>query len=264
MTRAHDDFARLLEGASDGHPPAGAGPALEALALARQELDAATGPQPEFRDALRTRLLAVAAVQSEAPAPGRPAAVPLLSGLRARRGVTALIGALAGVVAVTGVGVAASRSVPGDVFYAAKRTAETVRLEVAGGGQTEQGLRRLQLATTRLSELEALSTDGRTLGLSASSSAQPAAAGANRSEVLALLDDMDDDVRDGSRLMLDGYRANGDPAWLVVLRDWSVEQAARLRALLPSLSSAVQPRAEGSLSLVREVEASARRLLAGS
>ena len=133
----------------------------------------------------------------------------------------------------------------------------------------EQGLRRLQLATARLSELEALSASGRTLGLAAAPSAvgpsalgRPLAAGASRSDVLAVLDDMDDDVRDGFALMLDAYRSDGDKASLEVVRGWSVEQAARLRALLPRLSPALQLRGEGSLALVREVEGEVVRLLA--
>ena len=258
MTRAQDDLARLLDGDAAGRAPAGTGPVLEALALARQDLDGPTSVRPEFRDALRTRLLAVAAVQPAVPAPVR---APLLRSVRARRRLAALSGALAGVVALSGVGVAASRSVPGDLFYGAKRTAEDVRLGVAGGDQTEQGLRRLQLATARLAELEALAQDRRTLGLAASRSGVPLAAGASRSELVDVLDDMDEDVRDGSRLMLDGFRATGDPAPLVVLRGWSVEQAARLRALFPQVSAALLPRVEGSLALVRGVEASAVQLL---
>ena len=167
--------------------------------------------------------------------------------------MAALSGALAGVVALSGVGVAASRSGPGDVFYAAKRTAESVRLGVSTGDPSERGLRRLQLATTRLSELESLSESGRTIGLAGSTydPARPLAGAASRAQVLEVLDDMDEDVRDGSRLMLDAYADDGDTAPLVVLQGWSVEQAARLRALLPRLSSAVQPRGEGSLALVR-------------
>ncbi len=260
MRRAREDLARLLDGDVTGRAPQGSAHALEALVRARRELEAVTAVRPPFRDALRTRLLAVAAVQPEVPAAAAPAR--LLGGLRARRRAAALAGALAAVVALTGVGVAASRSGPGDVFYGAKRTAESVRLGAAGGGQTEQGLRRLQLATTRLSELEALSASGRTVGLSASASGRPLAAAATRAEVLDVLADMDADVRAGSTLMLDAYRRDGEQAPLGVLRDWSVEQAGRLDALVPRLSPALRPRGEDSLALVRGVEADAVRLLA--
>ena len=273
MTRAHDDLARLLDGDPHGRPPAGAGPAIEALDAARRELEGVVVPRAEFREALRTRLLAVAAVQASVQSavaaavrstPVEPAPARLLDRPHVRRRVAALSGALACVVALTGVGVAASRSVPGELFYAAKRSAESLRLEVAGGGQTEQGLRRLQRATVRLQELEVLAGGRRATALpalSASSSTLPLAAGAVGQEVLDALDDMDEDVRDGSRLMIDGYLAAGDPAPLGVLRDWSVQQAAGLDDLGARLGTGVRPRIEGSLALVRGVELSARQLL---
>ena len=261
MTRASDDLALLLDGSSEGSAPPGTAPLLAALTLARSELDERTALRPEFRDALRTRLLAVATVQQPAPAPVRPAARSLLGSLLTPRRAVATAGALAGIVALTGVGVAADRSVPGDLFYGAKRTAESVRLGVSGGDETERGLRHLHLATARLGELETLSTGSPSLGLGALSG-RPVAGGASRAQVVATLDDMDDDVRTGSRLILDQYRDDREAGPLVVLQGWSRTQADRLRALLPHLSSAVQPRGEASLALVREVEADATKLLA--
>jgi hypothetical protein len=64
-TRRADEFSRLLESDSRTDDPV-TGPLL-AVADALRSVPTVDGPRPEFRTALRQRLVAVATVQGVAP-----------------------------------------------------------------------------------------------------------------------------------------------------------------------------------------------------
>ena len=69
-------------------------------------------------------------------------------------------GAAATTIAISGVSVGASRSLPGDFLYGVKRQFETVQLDLAGG-KTDTAVRHLDFARARLTELaDLLNRDG--------------------------------------------------------------------------------------------------------
>lgn len=276
------EFARLL----DGHGAAGAA-AAPRLALVAQlrsagaALDTAVVPRPEFRDALRQRLLAVATVQAAAPAaavPARSHALPAAVSWR-RRGSAVAAGAMASVLAVSGVAVAGSQSLPGDPFYGVKRTTEAVQLRMADG-DLEKGTRHLDFAATRLREVRGLTLGrdaagaGPVLGPAALSGAitlrsaeQPLAAGGALSagvahRVTRTLSDMDEQTRAGTELLTDAYRASQAAEPLRALSRFATRQSAGLEQLLPALPPATQSRARASLALLTDVSRSTDDLIA--
>jgi len=148
-------FADLLDAPERTDDPAMA-PYL-ALAGALRAVPAGSGPSPEFRQALRQRLVAVATVQGVgAPDLGATARLRQ-AGItwNFQRRVAIVAGAAAAATAVAGVGVGASRSLPGDPFYGVKRATEHVQLAVTTG-QEAKGKRHLEFARTRLHEVQAL------------------------------------------------------------------------------------------------------------
>jgi hypothetical protein len=217
-----------------------------ALVGALRELGDATAaaPDEEFRSALRTRLLAVAAVQGVGETATAPAPAPAPW---RRRAATVTAGAMASVVAVTGVSVAASRSLPGDPFYGLKRTTEGVQLRLAGG-EEQEGTRHLQFAAERLGELRRMADGG-------------ALSSDDLARVESLLDDMDDDTRSGQRLLVDAFRATQDAAPLERLSRFADDQRDGLQELILVLPQEVRPRARESLVLVGDVSTIAGELL---
>jgi hypothetical protein len=211
-------------------------------------------PTPEFREALRTRLLAVAAVQGvgEKAASRAPAAVSWRT-----RAVTVTAGIMATVVAAGGVAVASSRSLPGDPFYGVKRTTEALQLKVAGDQQAE-GTRHLQFASTRMREVRAM-----VLGRDAPADAVPTRtvpAGIENA-VRGALDDMDVDTRTGLSLLTSSFHATRATAPLEELSRFATAQGEGLRSVLPALTGSARLQAQKSLSLVEGVQAQADELL---
>lgn len=231
------------------------------VALARRlrdtgiALEAATAPRPEFRAALRARLVAVATVQpvtaaSAPPAAGATGLARPWRSTRAQKGATVAAGALASVVAVSGVAVASSQALPGDPFYDVKRSAEGVQLRIADGAAAE-GSRHLQFAATRLDELAAMA-----LGRDGEGDADP-----DWDRVRETLTDMDDETRAGSRLLERAWRDSGDRSVLDVLSGFTAGQAAGLQALLPALAPRALDEARASLALVGELAGTTQQLL---
>ena len=164
--------------------------------------------------------------------PSRPAARPDTSSL-ARRVVTVGMAAALAVLAIAGGSVFASRdAVPGDALYGIKRAAEA-----AGGifgGAAARGQHDLDLATTRLDEIERMARDGAT---------DPAA-------YTAAFQEFEAATRAGTRQVLAGEdpdRSAGD------LARWATQQTARLSALRASLPSASQSDADDALRLLDRV-----------
>ena len=272
-TRARsDELAALLEGAVAGPgtvtaPYAGLAVRLRTLAPA---LDVLAAPSSDFRAALRQRLVAVATVQAtvqaEVPyAEAAPSRVPAWTqSLRAQRRIGVAAGAMASVVAVTGVGVAATRSLPGQPFYGVKRLAEDVQLDLASG-DTAKGTKHLEFAATRLREVRALAHDEGSLSLGAPGT--PVAAGlafggSTSSRIADALADFDRETRAGTALLTKVYDRTGKPAPLRILTSFTSEQRSRLSALLPALPDAVRDEAQSSLQLVTSVGTDATDKLA--
>lgn len=286
--RAAEEFARLLEGrASVGSGASLAGVATAGrLRNAGMDLEGAVAPRPEFRDALRMRLVAVATVQPVTAGAGTVAPSARLAVARAVRTSTrtssrasaVAAGALASVLTVSGVAVAGSQSLPGDPFYDVKRGVEALQLRAADG-EVERGTRHLDFAATRLREVRGLALGrdaadaGPVLGPSAvsagitlSSSAPTLAGGDALSAQVAerlreTLAEMDQQTRDGTALLTRAYRTSQAPEPLRALTRFAVRQSQGLSQLIPALPPVTQSRARLSLSLLSGVTVEANELL---
>ena len=254
--RAARDFARALD-----EPSAPAPPRLPDVGLARRlqaaapALDAATEVRPEFRAALRGRLVAAAA-------PGRPVRPDPVAATapRAPRRLAFVAGAVAAVVALGGVGLAGSRSLPGEPLYGVKHAAEALELGLARG-ELARGRRHLEFAQTRLREAWAL-TDAAAALAPFHGSADPVAAqrGPAAGRVGLALAAMDRETRAGQRLLERAWAHSHATAPLQVLTAFSASQGALLRPLVALLPSAGQASARSSLALLDGLTASVARL----
>jgi hypothetical protein len=273
-TRAKiEELARLLDGAVCGPTTLMAGPAALATRMraVAPSLDARSVPRPEFRLALRTRLVAVATVQAatlaDAPtalaAPSALAsAVTWTQGRTAQRRIGITAGAMASVVAFAGVSIASSRSLPGQPFYGLKRGVESVQLDLTHG-DTAKGTKHLELATTRLREAGALAEGKGELSLGGGTT-RPLAGGLGssaRDHIAQALTDFDHEATSGRTLLEKVFRSTGKPEPLRILSTFSVTEQTRLTALIPRLPVASQSRAVESLALVTDLGNTANGLL---
>jgi hypothetical protein len=267
--RRAEEFARLLEGGGSTNDP-GLAP-LVGLARSLQSLP--LGPTPDFRDALRQRLLAVAAVAPAAAAVAKPAhrltALDRMVGSwRAQRRFAVAAGAMAGVVAIAGVGVAGSRSLPGDPLYGLKRGAEKVQLATTHG-LVARGQLHLEFAKERLGEVEKLSGAAEALGVSSQATAvaplaaTPAFGGSLSSKIVGTLERMDAETLAGSHDLTEAYQKSHDTAPLEELAGFAAQQEKRLTAVLPDLPDGARSKAAASLGVLSQVSAATDDLLSG-
>lgn len=276
VRKAAAEFARAVDAPgrpTDGPPSPVGADVLRAATVAHRVRAAAPAltptPDVDFRAALRTRLVAVASVQAataetseKSRASEVSTAVPARTSRSAERrwaragGVAA--GAMASVVAVTGVAVASQASLPGDPFYGLKRTTEDVQLRLADGPQ-EQGRQHLDFASERLDEVRGL-----LLGRDALTGAAGATSGSGSTDserMLAGMSDMDDDTTRGAALLDEAFDATGDRAVLEELAGFADRQGAELRELIAALPGDTTARAEQSLALLAGVTAQTEALL---
>jgi hypothetical protein len=180
---------------------------------------------------------------------------PAAPGRGRQKAIGVAAGALASVVAVSGVAVASTQSLPGDPFYGVKRTAEGLQLRLAGD-RVEEGERHLQFAATRLDEIRGLA-----FGRNATAVAAQAAADADWDGVRAALGDMDDETRRGAALLEQAWFDDRDTEALTLLSDFAAQQMAALRTMLPAMAPEARGHAEASLGLIGQVAASTSELL---
>jgi hypothetical protein len=254
-SRRAEHFAAVLDGRATADDMT-VGP-LVALAGALGAVGGAAtlSPSPDFRAALRQRLVAVAAVQgigaTAAPAPA-PRLRELGSSWRVQRRMAVLAGGAAAMTAIAGVGVGASRSLPGQPFYGVKRATEQVQLATTFGTEA-RGKRHLEFARTRLAEVQALAGESTALpaltpGRPSAAAGLPAASKVN--EIAAALRDMDSETRLGSADLLAVFAATHHTEALSALNSFTRTQWAQLRALVPALPVAVRPAAIRSIQLL--------------
>lgn len=228
QNRAAERFARLID--LDATPPLlGSGnPAMHSsVALARALRAAArtTSPAPlsaEARLAMRQRLVAAASAPGEASllSPGVASRAGVAasratdavarakdSSRRVGRKVSALVGSVVIVTSISGVGVAAARSLPGSPFYDLKRATESVQLWLASG-PAAKGERHLEFARTRLAEAQKL--------------------GADSKYAASTLTAMNKETREGSSDLISAYKSNGDKEPLADLVTFTRAQYAGL------------------------------------
>jgi type IV secretory pathway VirB2 component (pilin) len=270
-----EELARLLDGAVV-LGSALAAPTAQYAAVAGRlrslgtDLAPAVTPRAEFRAALRTRLVAVASVRSAdvaAPVTAKnrtlESAVSWTQTRRAQRGIGLAAGAMASVVAVAGIAVAGSQSLPGDPFYGVKRGGEALELRTAGG-DVAKGSKHLEFAAERLKEVRELSL-GRDAAFTGSLDQPVASAafgGSVSKRVRGALTDMDRETRTGSDLLTSAYRDSNSDAPLEILSRFAGRQTRDLTALLPDLPAGARPQAESSLALVSRVAVESSQLLA--
>jgi hypothetical protein len=264
QARLAEEFAAALEGR--GVASARRDPALAPLlALAEGLQSVPLAPAPDFRDALRRRLVAVAGVAPVAVDPPSPLdrARTWVDGWRVQRAIGGLAASMAAVVALTGISVAASRSLPGDPLYGVKRTAEGVQLSLARN-DVNRGKRHLQHAETRLHEVADLVGSDIALAPAPSGPGQITVAfgGSKSTRVASALHAMDGDTRDGSRLLFDAYASEHDDSVLRVVQDFTARQRVRLDQVIDALPTDAHDDAEASLALVSDLNLRATQLLA--
>jgi hypothetical protein len=264
-SRRADEFNRLLESGTRTDDPV-AGPLL-AVADALSAVPGVEGPRPEFRAALRQRLVAVATVQGVgAPAESSLTRARAATGTwRVQRRLTALAAGAAVITGVTGVALGATRSLPGDPFYGVKRAAEGAQLATTVGTEP-RGKRHLEFARTRLTEVEELA--GTSAALAPAGDGAFIAAGGDQSGTAKLivdtLHDMDVQTRDGANDLFAAYRDSGSIEPLRALDRFTQDQYRRLQTLLPELPASAQPSARSSLALLSVIATDTVRAATGS
>lgn len=218
-SRRPERFAAVL----DGHAALGDSAELASLAelaTALRVVGATAGPPPpapQFRAALRQRLVAVATINPPQPAPAR--SVLGLSS-QVRRSVGVFAGGVTMATVVAGVGVAATRSLPGDPFYGVKRATEDVQLWTARGNLAK-GHRHLEFAQTRLAEARALH-------------------GASASTYESTLRDMDSETQQGTAELLAAARSSRSLTPLADLTAFARAQYVGLVALAGQTPAALR------------------------
>lgn len=279
--RRAEAFAQLLDG-KPADPSTRNDPNLAPLVeLASALRSVPLGPTPDFRAALRQRLVAVASVQGvgevslpaavrdTASAPGLSALPQRLNewaeGWRVRRRFITVTAAASAVVIVGGVGLAGSRSLPGEPFYGVKRGVERVQLGLAGSTEAK-GERHLQFARTRLHEVSELVHSPQALGVPVDRS-HPLVAGGTAwggslsSRVISTLRDMDKETTAGTKDLTTAFARSHDSHPLHVLASFAAGQKSRLTAVMPALPSAAAAQAAASLALIDRVDTRASDLL---
>jgi hypothetical protein len=251
--RRAEKFADLLECDARTDDPDLA--PLVALGTALRSIPALDSPAPEFRTALRQRLVAVATVQGVGETASVSTRVRESAGAwRVQRRAALVAGGAATVTAIAGVSVGASRSLPGDAFYGLKKASESVQLAAAQGDEAK-GNKHLEFARARLSEVRALAGRGEALPMIVPG--EPLAAALPQSSNSGTMTDtlraMDSETRAGAEDLFLAYQHSGSTEPLTTLHAFTQKQYAELMAMLPTLPGDVQPPAKRSLALLRIV-----------
>jgi hypothetical protein len=198
---------------------------------------------PEFRDGLRAMLMATIeregiGATATAPEPvsepdgarhrqaGAGVALAWLP-VRSRRARGAVVVGLAvGTLAVSGISAASGDAIPGDPLYGMKRSTERAQLAFASS-QVGRGQLFLEFAKTRMNEAAAVRGDAP--GLS------------------GVLDDMDNETRQGVKLLTTAAVDRRDPAPLDAIDAFVTEQQRTMGGMLGAVTGAARNRTVGSL-----------------
>lgn len=199
-----------------------------------------TSPRPTPRTATRTTL------------PTTPRTAPLTrprtSGPRGRL-LVVIAAAFCLILALGGMAMLVSRNaLPGDPLYGVRRTVESATLGLTMGTEAK-GLRHLEFAADRITDLEAL----------AATFPDPRIGPVNN--YLTGFRDFDADAAAGSADLTD-FAASNSPAVLSTLRDWASSQLARINAVGPAVPAPARTSQAGSVALLGRIGQRAAALLA--
>lgn len=250
-------FAQLLEEANGGrrhHIRSRVDADLaQPLAVGQRlrTVQSAVEVDPDFRASLRAMLVATAeregigataddplgedAVRPAAPLRGARAArsAPRAPRTRLRARGAIVVGVAVGAIAVSGMSAASENAVPGDALYGVKRHTERAQLALASS-DLSRGQLFLDFARTRLAEASALG--GQNVGFE------------------DVLRDMDDDTRQGIRLLTTAAVQRRDPAALDAVDRFLDEQGQRLDDLLGRTGRTHREPAQRSVNLLDSVQ----------
>jgi hypothetical protein len=213
------------------------------LTAALRSAAATSAPAPlsaAARLAMRERLVAAASAPVES-SPNSPSVSSRVTGAASRtkdtgrrigRRTSALIGSVVIVTSVSGVGVAAARSLPGSPFYDLKQATESVQLWLASGPHAK-GERHLAFARTRLAEARALGPDS--------------------SHLASTLRSMNAETRQGSSDLIAAYRSSGETDPLGDLVTFTRQQFADLARFGDSAGDQVRAQTVYSMTLLAGV-----------
>lgn len=252
-SRRAERFAQLLDHATGDHrhlaTPASGGEAtptargelgnLMAISQQVSALPLVVEVDPEFRSGLRASLMArieregigATAAAPEVDEPRRRRLSALLPSTRTRGAI--IVSLAAGTLAVSGVSAASGDAIPGDALYGVKRSTERAQLAFAGS-DVSRGQLHLEFAKARLAEALALGND--------------------KSRLDQVLDDLDDDMRQGSQLLTTAAIERGEAAGLQVIEQFVGQQRPQLVTLSNRLNGAAKARANDSLALIDRID----------
>jgi uncharacterized protein DUF5667 len=259
-TRAARQFARALESPTRHGASRHDVSTRQMVELTHRlsTMDLGAGPDPEFRDRLRQRLIAVGTVansQQEVPKPRSPLADRIhATRERSHRRLAFAASALTVLVITGGFAVAEShRALPGDMLYGLKRTTENVQVSLAGS-DTAAGHEHLSIAATRLSEIrDLIGQRGGALGPIRYTASGGTLSAHEAKLVMSTLDDMDQQTRDGSVLLTKTAAKSGRTKPLTDLDHWARSQRNGVRAVHALVDGAAADRASASVQLLSKV-----------
>lgn len=210
--------------------------AAEREGIGRTAVGAAKGRGSAKSAAKRPRFAAGPAAsalgRSVQQAPDRRLLRPLLTGqssrVRARSAI--VLGVAAGAIAVSGMSAASENAVPGDALYGMKRSTERAQLALATS-DLNRGQLFLDFARTRLTEAQALHRDAVSFA--------------------DVLDDMDDETRQGVRLLTTAAVQRNDTTPLDAIIAFLDSHRRQVASLTDTVATrAQQVRIEKSLTLL--------------
>jgi hypothetical protein len=261
-----EDFAALVEGTlrtSSGVPDGER--LLAAVATLRRQVDTdpAASPRTDFSLGLRERLMTEADTvlagrsehgqsghgQSRRGRPEQTASLPLPVRRRGRR-ERQLVAAATAVILFGGTAGMASASqdaLPGEALYPVKRGFEQVDVQLSGTA-TDRGRDLLHQASERLHEVHGLMETG-------------TAAGA--AHIPATLDLFATQARQGTKLLLDAYADDRNPAAITSVRQFAARDLQVLEDLSADAPSYVQSGLRDGALMLRDIHAEATRVCVG-
>jgi Domain of unknown function (DUF5667) len=246
--RRAERFAQLLDeagGARRHAARATTDPDLTGeVALGRRlaRIDVGVRADPEFRDGLRAVLMATierdgigaAATDPDAADPGTEGSVTPWLPIRSRRARGAIvIGLTVGTLAVSGMSAASGDASPGNPLYGMKRSTEQAQLALSSS-LISRGQLYLEFAKTRMNEAATMRGDA------------PGLTG--------FLDDMDDDTKQGVKLLTSSAMDRNDPAALAAIESFSTGQRQTVMGMIGGLSGPAHDRTVNSLGLLDRID----------